>query len=662
MTSRLRILKTVLWAFVGVLAVVTVARFARGLGATTNLSDTTPWGLWIAFDVMAGVALAAGGFVLAATVYIFGLERYRPFVRPAILTAFLGYAAVAVGLLYDLGLPWHIWHPMILWQHHSVLFEVAMCVMFYLTVLALEFAPVVLEHPLFDKPLFRSILALLKKVTIFLVIAGIILSTLHQSSLGSLFLIAPHRVHPLWYSPIMYLLFFISAIGLGLMTVTLESLLSGYFFHHKVDTGRLSGLGVGAAVVLGLYALIRVGDLAFRGVLGHAVDGSWQGALFLFELAISAVVPALLLSLRSVRTRVAGLAVCATMTVLGIVFYRINVCIVAFAQPEGWTYVPSWMEVAVSVGIVSAACLVFIFFVENLKVYDPAEEGHAPAPRMTFANATMHWLAPYNRIALRQYSLAFVAAAALAVTMLPRDAVFGPEPLPDEVTAARSVDGFIETRDGKVDLPRILKNGSDAPAGAKPTLLMTVDGNRNGEIVLFAHRAHAMRLGGKNSCAVCHHLNMPFDKNSSCHECHRDMREATSIFSHTSHVEKLHGNQSCAECHTAAAAVKTYDTATSCDECHADMRVEGTLVKSRDGEKWRKAVGYMDAMHGLCILCHEEKEKKDPDAHAGLSQCAGCHQGTTEHELRKLAPQRRERAKVAGRHVEKGVDVTAQAE
>jgi len=122
MIGRLGILKTVLWAALGVLVVTTWARFSQGLGATTHLSDATPWGLWIAFDVMSGVALAAGGFVIAATVYIFGLERYRPFVRPAILTAFLGYVAVATGLLYDLGLPWHIWHPIIYPQDHSVRF------------------------------------------------------------------------------------------------------------------------------------------------------------------------------------------------------------------------------------------------------------------------------------------------------------------------------------------------------------------------------------------------------------------------------------------------------------------------------------------------------------------------------------------------------------
>jgi Ni/Fe-hydrogenase subunit HybB-like protein len=188
--ARRSTVKTILWAFVGMLAVVSIARFGNGLGATTGLSDVTPWGFWIAFDVMAGVALAAGGFTLAATVYIFRIERYRSFARPAILTALLGYAAVTIGLMYDIGLPWRIWHPIIYPQLHSVLFEVAMCVMLYLTVLTLEFAPVVLEHRAFDKPIFRAILRFLKQISIVLVILGIVLSTLHQSSLGSLFLMS----------------------------------------------------------------------------------------------------------------------------------------------------------------------------------------------------------------------------------------------------------------------------------------------------------------------------------------------------------------------------------------------------------------------------------------------------------------------------------------
>ncbi len=313
---RLAVLKTVLWGLVGVLAAVTFVRFTRGLGAVTNLSDGTPWGLWIGFDVMSGVALAAGGFVLAATVYIFGLERYHSFARPAVLTAFLGYAAVAVGLLYDLGLPWNIWHPLVHWQHHSVLFEVAMCVMLYLTVLGLEFAPAVLEHPLFANRFFQMVHKVLKKATIPLVITGIVLSTLHQSSLGSLFLIVPYRLHPLWYSHIIYVLFFVSAVALGLMMVVTESLVAAHFLGHKAHVREVGGLGLAASVVLWIYLALRLGDLAIRGDLGLALNGSRMGLLFLFEIGVSAVLPATLLLFRRVRSSLRGVGVAAAFTVV----------------------------------------------------------------------------------------------------------------------------------------------------------------------------------------------------------------------------------------------------------------------------------------------------------------------------------------------------------
>ncbi|MBW1688795.1 MAG: polysulfide reductase NrfD, partial [Deltaproteobacteria bacterium] len=303
------------------LSVVSIARFGRGLGATTGLSDVTPWGFWIAFDVMAGVALAAGGFTLAATVYIFRIERYRSFARPAILTALLGYTAVTIGLMYDIGLPWRIWHPIVYPQLHSVLFEVALCVMLYLAVLTLEFAPVVLEHPVFDKPVFRAVLRFLKRITIVLVIAGIVLSTLHQSSLGSLFLIAPHRVHPLWYSPILWVLFFVSAIGLGLMMVTLESFVSAWLFGHKVRMNLIGGLGKVASAVLFLYVGLRIGDLARRGELGAAFDGSFLSGLFLFELAIGAVIPAVVLAVPRLRASSRWVGAAAVLTVFGIMGY-----------------------------------------------------------------------------------------------------------------------------------------------------------------------------------------------------------------------------------------------------------------------------------------------------------------------------------------------------
>ncbi|MHC4965544.1 MAG: NrfD/PsrC family molybdoenzyme membrane anchor subunit [Planctomycetota bacterium] len=634
MSNRLTVLKTVLWTIVGMWAVITVARFTHGLGATTNLHDAAPWGLWIGFDVMAGVALAAGAFVLAASVYIFHLEKYRSFVRPAILTAFLGYTAVAVGLLYDLGLPWNIWHPMIYWQHQSVLFEVAMCVIIYLTVLALEFAPVVLEHPLFDRALFRAILAFLKKITLLLVIAGIILSTLHQSSLGSLFLIAPHRLHPLWYSPIIYVLFFVSAMGLGLMVVTAESLLAGYFLGHRVRKDLLSGLGRAAAIVLGLYVVLRVGDLAVRGVLGSALDGSWLSVLFLAELGISAVIPMILLAIPRVRRSVGGVATCAAMTVCGMVGYRINVCFVAFARPAEAPYFPAWTELAVSLGIIAAAILVFIFFVENLRVYEHPPE--VATGRPSYDPATLHGLMPAAVAVPRRYTLAIIAGAALTVALLPEQAVMGLQPRRTPVSAARTLEGLALDREDGVGT--VLRFAEGVGAEAQLTPLLMIDGNRDGRLVLFDHQGHEDRLGGEDSCAECHHMNLPLDRASSCHACHRDMYEPTATFDHALHVRTTDGNAGCGQCHGEDDAVKTLETATACRDCHAETLMSCPTIEAPE-DRWNDAVGYMEAMHELCIRCHERKALETPDDFPLVMQeCRGCHDADHPRRLDDLTP------------------------
>jgi len=634
MSKSFSLFKSILWAIMGVWAVVTVARFINGLGATTGLTDATPWGLWIAFDVMAGVALAAGGFVLAATVYIFGLEKYRPFVRSAILTAFLGYLAVAIGLLYDLGLPWNIWHIFIYPQHHSVLFEVGMCVVLYLTVLALEFSPVVLEHPWFDRPLLQTIHKTVKRLVIPLVIAGIVLSTLHQSSLGSLFLIQPFRVHPLWYSPMVYVLFFISAIGLGLMMVTLESLVSGWFFGHKIRTELLGGLGRAASVVLLIYAALRLGDLLIRGKLGLAFDGSWQGSLFIFEMMVSAILPAALLAVRRVRTSVAGLGVCSSLTVLGMIGYRFDICVVAFARSEGMPYLPTWMELAVSAGVVAGAILVFIFFIEHLKVYENDPSEHAE-PFIPPSDDIAGIPEPYPALIAspRRYSLIAVVTAALTVGFLPANAVYGPQPEQNPVSSARTVDAFEVPLEGNAGRLYLLPGAAlpdAAPAGAKHTAVkvMLINGNRDERLVPFNHKDHVAKLGGDTSCVQCHHQSIPFDQNTSCHECHRDMYETTDTFDHILHVHKTGGNAGCVQCHADEPARKTRDTAKSCQACHEEMVVEGSRIPPPEQGLTGFAPGYMDAMHGLCIGCHEDVAKKGDKPHH--ARCDTCHRPDTE--------------------------------
>ena len=217
------------------LALLTI-RFIYGLGAATNLSDGRPWGFWIVFDDMCGVALAAGGFTLAGIVHIFGREKYRSLYRPAILTAFLGYILVVLSLVVDLGQPWYMWHFFIYWNVDSPMFEVAVCAVLYTIVLALLLSPAVFERlEGLNFPIIRSIkwsilLKLVRRIEIPLIIAGIIISTLHQSALGSVFLLMPASLHPLWYTPILPALFLISAIAVGPAMAIFETVISNRIF------------------------------------------------------------------------------------------------------------------------------------------------------------------------------------------------------------------------------------------------------------------------------------------------------------------------------------------------------------------------------------------------------------------------------------------------
>jgi Ni/Fe-hydrogenase subunit HybB-like protein len=634
--------KAVLWALVGMLSVVSIARFGRGLGATTGLSDVTPWGFWIAFDVMAGVALAAGGFTLAATVYIFRIERYRSFARPAILTALLGYAAVTIGLMYDIGLPWRIWHPIVYPQLHSVLFEVALCVMLYLTVLTLEFAPVVLEHPVFDKPVFRAVLRFLKRITIVLVIAGIVLSTLHQSSLGSLFLIAPHRVHPLWYSPILWVLFFISAIGLGLMMVTLESFVSAWLFGHKVRMDLIGGLGKVASAVLFLYAGVRIGDLARRGDLGAAFDGSFLSGLFLFELAIGAVIPAVVLAVPRLRASSRWVGASAVLTVFGIMGYRFNLSIVAFHRPDVMSYFPTLVEVGVSLGIVAGAGLLFIFFVEKLRVY-PEEHWEETAGKSSdfFEPHTTRSLLPNSLAAPRRNSLAFVVAAAATIAFLPEGALWKTELARTPVAGPRVVEGLMQERPADQHGYQLAMIRADyvPPPDAPRVDLMVLDGNRDGRLVLFPHEHHVAKFGEKQSCEMCHHQNLPYSRNSACSQCHRDMYAETDTFVHATHTAELGDNASCVRCHDEPARIKSRDATTGCLDCHTGMVAAESRIQLPEKGMTGFATGYMDAMHGLCIKCHEEKVEQEPATYgAEFARCTSCHRDTDGSELREMAP------------------------
>jgi Ni/Fe-hydrogenase subunit HybB-like protein len=348
---------------------VLIYRFVFGLGAVTHLSQATPWGLWIGFDMLCGVALAAGGYTLAAAVTLFGFRELKPVVRAAILTGFLGYVFAVIGLLCDLGQPWRIAYPLVYsWGTTSVMFEVGWCVALYATVLALEFLPAFFEWMGWAFPL-----RLLHRIEIGAIVMGIVLSTLHQSSLGSLFLMAPGKLHPLWYSPYLPVFFFVSSIAAGLSMVIFESGISHRLFHDRTDPDRpvdldriVLGLARGAAVVLFAYVFLRLQGLA-DGENWHLLRTGW-GALWLVEVGGFALLPSLMFAYGSRHGRVKLVRVASIVAVLGVVLNRLDVSIIAFNWKQPFTYFPSWMEFVGSVTIVTLGVVTFRWIVNRMPV------------------------------------------------------------------------------------------------------------------------------------------------------------------------------------------------------------------------------------------------------------------------------------------------------
>lgn len=365
--------KITFWKIVAALfllggGIATIVRFGWGLGASTNLSDMTPWGLWIGFDVVTGVGLAAGGFTIAGIVYIFNIKRFKPIARPAILTAFLGYTLVIVGLMFDLGRPWVIWHALIYQNPHSVLFEVAMCVMIYTTVLALEFSPVVLERFRLHKAL-----KVMKALTVPLIILGILLSMLHQSSLGSLYLIVPQKMHPFWYSPLLPVLFFVSAICVGLGMTIVESYLSARAFQKTLETPLLRELARIMIGVLLVFFTLRFLDLGNRGALPLLFDGSFEAAMMWLELSFMLIIPLVLFNVKGWGRTRRGLFFTAVSVVLGFVTNRLNVTMTSveryYSEHFGQSYFPSIGELAVTISIVTLGFVLFAMAVKYLPIF-----------------------------------------------------------------------------------------------------------------------------------------------------------------------------------------------------------------------------------------------------------------------------------------------------
>jgi len=351
-------------------AAIFVLRIFTGWVLVTNLNDNYGWGVWKGFNTLVGIALGASGFTTAFAVYMFGKEEFRPVARMAILIGILGYLSSVMSLLIDLGHPERIVFPVIYWAPESPLFEVAWCVMLYLTVMIFEFSPAV-----FERFGLKRAEHLVHSVVMPLVIGGTVLSTLHQSSLGSLFLNVPDQLNKLWYTPLLPLFFFLSAVYVGPAVVIVVATFCQKVFNRKFDH-LLPGLALALPFLLGFYLTIKVAELLGAREFGLLFNGSRDSAVFMAETSMGVIIPMVLFMFKSVRQSATWRFIAALMVVFGLMWNRVDVSIVAWARPsDALNYIPHPGEIIFTVGLWAGLALVFYVAAMYLPVFGPRRHG-----------------------------------------------------------------------------------------------------------------------------------------------------------------------------------------------------------------------------------------------------------------------------------------------
>ncbi len=361
------IVMMILAAIAGVLI---IKRFVLGLGAVTNLSDGYPWGLWIVYDVLTGTAIACGGYAMALLVYVFNRGQYHPLVRPALMTSMFGYTLAAVSIVIDVGRYWQLYNIFLPWHVNlnSIMFEIAFCVASYVIVLWIEFSPAFLEKWKLAKGE-----KIANRILFIFIALGVLLPTMHQSSLGTLMVIAGEKLSPLWQSGWLPVTYLISAITMGYGIVILESLLASSGLKQPFETPMLTKLARFVPILLGAYLVVRFADLINRGALGLAFAGDLNGNIFILE-SLLFIVPTILLSIQRYRSKNTVLLWTGAAIVLAGALYRFNAYIVGFDPGPGWHYFPSASEIMVTVGIISVEIMAYLIFVKRIPVFHSLEK------------------------------------------------------------------------------------------------------------------------------------------------------------------------------------------------------------------------------------------------------------------------------------------------
>jgi Ni/Fe-hydrogenase subunit HybB-like protein len=556
-----------------------IVRLINGLGTTTGLSDGYPWGLWILYDIFF-VPFSAGAFMILAITHIYGKKEYHGIARPVVVAGFLGEVMVVLVLLMDLG-RWHQFYNILLpwfWNVRSFMFQLSFCLTIYMGIMILEVAPVILERFNWQKPL-----RYIKMATVLISGVGIVLSSLHQSSIGSLFLLMPYKLDALWWTPLLPLLFFTSAVFAGLSMVIFVVTISFRAFHRSLDLGLMSNLARAVAVLLGLYLLLKLGDLLLSGEMGLVFSSGGLGLLFATEIIVGVAIPMILFSTQKGRNTTGGLISGSACVLAGVALNRSNVALLAYAAPAGAVYVPHWMEILISVAAIAAGILLFVLAVRFLPILPEAEDRRGTVTP------------PWSR-----RMIAFVAGA---LTLLTITVVLLLQPLTQaeasKTPAAPSA--AVSPREGQCqacheDAQALAAAGADQEQVA----LLTIE-------PLPADAVH-----GSIRCVVCHygdrftvdveqaHASTIMDPTQGearlCVACHQDLpAEFPQDRLRTPHDAVTHG--------------EVVDV--SCSDCHGAV-----------GHGFDPVSGEIICPMGVCLDCHRERQLDSE-----LSDCAACHIG-----------------------------------
>ena len=361
--------------------VVALVRFATGIGSVANINNAYPWGWWVGYGIMTTIALGGVGFTITALVEVLGRHRYHSLLRPAVLMGLLCYTSAIVMLMVELGRPWKVWMIMVSWAPSAALFEVGWCAFLYLNVLAFEFAQVPLEQLGYGRAL-----GIMRVIYIPVMLLGVTLSHLHQSSLGTLLTLIPHKINELWWSDQLPLLFLFSAIMAGPAMAILEYLAAARWLGFEPRMEMLAGLARIEAWLVGLFLAFQLGDLVARGGVGAMLSGTWFAASFWVEIGLGLLLPFALLMTPEIRQSRRGLATACSLVVAGVLLHRLNVAVIGLRVRHWETYVPSLGEIVITLGITAAAVFAFGVLARILPIHEElgpspaAHPHHGPAP------------------------------------------------------------------------------------------------------------------------------------------------------------------------------------------------------------------------------------------------------------------------------------------